>query len=507
MSSLAFLLAASCGESSSTANAPAADGPAADGPAADAPAADVPTADAPAGDAPATADATGDAGLPDDLGVDAALPDASVPRICERVSVSTAGVQTGGNSYFSGSAGVHRYVSGDGQFVTFQSEGGGLVADDVDGWTDIFLRDRAAGAATTTRVSVTSAGMAGGGLSNLPSISDDGRFVAFHSASATLVAADGNGFEDVFVHDSVSQTTERVSLASDETEANCGSFHASLSGDGRYVAFQSCATNWSEVAGKTVGVSDVFVRDRTTGTTVLASPHPLGTGPGQWDHHSGDPVLSADGRKVAFESRSDTLVAKGGNASTSSEIYLRDLDAGTTEWISVHAPVAGQPDDSFHPSLSADGRFVAFESLSTNQVAGDTNDDRDIFVRDRQLTVTERANLTDADSEPQELGLTTCQGSQTPSISDDGRFVAFQSCADNLVPADTNIVADIFVRDRMLATTGRVTADDGTELNSSSGTPSLSADGQWVAFFSGASNLIVPDTNGSTYDFYLCPAP
>ncbi|MBK7191349.1 MAG: PD40 domain-containing protein [Myxococcales bacterium] len=444
-----------------------------------------------------------DAEGPDALAVDASAADAAAPRRCVRVSVSTSGAQTNGPSYVGMAEGVHRYLTTDGAVIAFQSEGA-LAADDTDTLQDIYLRDPTA--ATTTRVSVASTGAPAGARSVGLALSGDGRFVAFHSDSSALVPGDSNGVDDVFVHDRVLHETERVSVSSDETQANCGSYRPSLSADGRFVAFDSCTTSWAEVAGKTLAVLDVFVRDRLTGTTILVSTHPLGDPGARWDHHSTDPVLSADGAVVAFASRSSTIADKGGT-STSSEIYAHALATGANEWVSRHGPLLGQPPDSFHPSVSGAGRHVAYESVETTQVAGDGNQDRDIFVRDRQTGVTERVNVSSTGAEAQELGTTTGQGSHTASISDDGRLVAFVSYATNLVGGDGNATRDVFIRDRLLGLTTRVTGDDGAEPDGASEGPSLSGDGQWIAFVSGATNLVVPDTNAITPDFYLCPVP
>jgi Tol biopolymer transport system component len=336
-----------------------------------------------------------DAEGPDALAVDASAADAAAPRRCVRVSVSTSGAQTNGPSYVGMAEGVHRYLTTDGAVIAFQSEGA-LAADDTDTLQDIYLRDPTA--ATTTRVSVASTGAPAGARSVGLALSGDGRFVAFHSDSSALVPGDSNGVDDVFVHDRVLHETERVSVSSDETQANCGSYRPSLSADGRFVAFDSCTTSWAEVAGKTLAVLDVFVRDRLTGTTILVSTHPLGDPGARWDHHSTDPVLSADGAVVAFASRSSTIADKGGT-STSSEIYAHALATGANEWVSRHGPLLGQPPDSFHPSVSGAGRHVAYESVETTQVAGDGNQDRDIFVRDRQTGVTERVNVSSTGAE------------------------------------------------------------------------------------------------------------
>src|SRR5437867_4406185 len=234
------------------------------------------------------------------------------------------------------------------------------------------LGGRSAGAQTTVRVSVASDGTEGNDVSLGSALSADGRFVAFDSAATDLVAGDTNGVSDVFVHDRQTGTTERVSVASDGAQGNGSSglvtfaFPPALSADGRFVAFVSFATNL--VAGDTNGATDVFVHDRQAGTTERVS---VASGGSQSNGSNVGSALSADGRFVAFQSAATNLVADDTNGAT--DVFVHDRQTGTTERMSVASD--GSQGNGFNagPALSADGRFVAFHSTATNLVAGDTN--------------------------------------------------------------------------------------------------------------------------------------
>ncbi|MEQ1895301.1 MAG: calcium-binding protein [Planctomycetota bacterium] len=351
-------------------------------------------------------------------------------------------------------------ISADGRYVAFWSYAP-LVAGDTNGAPDIFVRDLQSGG--TELVSVDSLGAQGNDGSYYPSISADGRYVAFQSHASNLVSGDTNSSTDIFVRDRQSSTTERVSLDSLETQANSFSDSASISADGRFVAFVSTASNL--VSGDTNQDFDVFVRDRQSGTTERASVDTLGA---QGNEASYGPSISADGRFVVFVSSADNLVS--GDTPGTFDTFLRDRQNGTTERVGL---------ESFTATISADGRYVAFESL--NLAFG-------VFVHDRQSGTTE---LVSVDS----LGVPANSACHTPSISADGRFVAFMSLADNLVGGDTDLHRDIFVRDRQSGTTERVSVDSlGMQGNADSSLPSLSSDGR-VAFQSLASNLVSGDTN------------
>ena len=390
----------------------------------------------------------------------------------ERASVASDGTQA---NYDSESPSI----SADGRYVAFQSNASSLVPGDTNG-TDIFVYDRQSG--TTARVSVASDGTQADYGSERPSISADGRYVAFESAASNLVSGDTNGVRDIFVHDGQAGTTERVSVALEGTEANDYSDDTSISADGRYAAFESYASNL--VPGDTNGVRDIFVYDRQSGTTERVSVAFEGT---EANDYSDGPSISADGRYVAFESAASNLVP--GDTNEVRDIFVYDRQSGTTERVSVAYDSTETNDFSGAPSISADGRYVAFVSAASNLVPGDTNGTGDIFVHDRQLGTTERVSVASDSTQ-------AASSSSQLSISADGRYVAFMSRASNLVLGDTNGSYDIFVHDRQTGITERVSVtSDGTQADYSSYNPSISADGRYVAFWSPASNLVPGDTN------------
>ncbi|HEY3168626.1 MAG TPA: hypothetical protein VGK57_15445, partial [Candidatus Binatia bacterium] len=275
---------------------------------------------------------------------------------------------------------------------------------------------------------------------------------------------------------------ERLSISSAGIQANADSFNPAISADGRYVAFESVATNL--VGGDGNKRRDVLVRDRQIGATERVS---VATEGGESNGDSFNPSVSADGRYVAFESLATNLVVGDGNKRK--DVFVRDRQNGATERVSVATGGGESNGDSFNPSISADGQFVAFESLATNLVDGDSNRRRDIFVRDRQNGATERVSVA--------MGGGEANGdSFNPSISGDGRFVAFDSGASNLVADDTNVRKDVFVHDREKSRTTRESvAGAGIEANGSSESPSIDATGSVVAFSSVATNLVLDDTN------------
>src|SRR6476661_2769775 len=280
------------------------------------------------------------------------------------------------------------------------------------------------GLMTITPVSVDSAGNQGNRGSTNPAISADGRFVAFYSEASNLVPEDTNGKPDIFVRDRLSNTTARVSVDSAGNQANSFSNDPSISADGRFVAFTSGASNL--VPGGTNNTSDIFVRDTLTNTTTRVSVDSAGN---QGNRDAYGASISADGRFVAFESNSSNLVP--GDPNNRDEIFVRDLSTNTTTRVSVDSAGNLGNGYSYTPSISADGRFVAFYSDATNLVPGDTNNTYDIFVRDTLTNTTTRVSLDSAGNQGNGY-------SYSPSISADGRFVAFESTTSNIVPGDTN---------------------------------------------------------------------
>jgi Tol biopolymer transport system component len=375
---------------------------------------------------------------------------------------------------------------------------------------------------TTTRVSVDSLGNQGNGGSIGPAISADGRYVAFESTASDLVPGDTNAQMDIFVHDRQTGETALVSVDSAGNKGNSHSWSAAISADGRYVAFYSVASNL--VVGDTNyfcgfypytdNCADVFVHDRETGVTERVSVDSAGN---EGNSGSNRPAISADGRYVAFKSDATNLVAGDSNnfcyrghegfdgPDNCPDIFVHDRQTGETALVSVDS--AGNKGNNWSdmPAISADGRHVAFRSYASNLVAGDTNnvcdtdyddvhDDNcpDIFVHDRQ---TGETTVVSVDS----VGNQGNDRSNRPAISADGRYVAFSSYASNLVAADTNAKPDVIAHDRRTRATDRVNVDSlGNQGNGDSGWlgPTMSADGRYVAFDSGASNLVAGDTNG-----------
>ncbi|MBO9334742.1 MAG: PD40 domain-containing protein [Roseiflexus sp.] len=369
-------------------------------------------------------------------------------------------------------------ISADGRYVAFASIAVNLVSGDTNGVQDIFVHDRQTG--QTTRVSVASGGAQANGPSFDPSISADGRYVAFASLATNLVSGDTNNEQDIFVHDRQTGQTTRVSVATGGGQANGNSSNPSISADGRYIAFDSNASNL--VSGDTNNTGDIFVHDRQTGATTRVSIGPGGT---QANRGSLAPSISADGRYVAFHSSATNLVSGVTNGTT--HIFVHDRQTGATTRVSVASDGTEGNSLSIRPSISADGRYVAFQSIATN--LGCTNGTQHIFVHDRQTGQTTCVSVASDGTEGN-------SGSNDPSISANGRYVAFQSQANNLVSGDTGFIADIFIHDRQTGVTTRVSiAFDGTEANNVSSAPSISADGRYIAFESNASNLVDGDTN------------
>ena len=381
---------------------------------------------------------------------------------------------------------VDAKVSGDGRYVAFRSQARDLVPGITTPRFWGYVRDLVAG--TTERVTVSSNGTTANSDVDSLAISRDGRFVAFGSMASNLVPNDTNNVGDVFVRDRQSGLTERVSVSSSGGQAARASFAPCISADGRYVAFGSRAPNL--VVGDTNAVDDVFIRDRQTAQTRRIS---LTSGGVQANGNSYACNFSADARFVVFVSNATNLVP--GDTNAAADVFVRDLVANTTERVSLDS-LGTQANQGVVPDrpvvISADGRFVAFASGSTNLVPGDTNDGTDVFVRDRLTRQTERVSVSST-------GAQASDGSYSfaPVMSFDGRYVAFVSSASNFGPEAAE--AGVFVRDRQASTTTRVSVStNGLPGNRYSSWPSMSADGRYVAFESYASDLVQGDGNGDT---------
>lgn len=404
-------------------------------------------------------------------GTPAALTASAVTGSTSRVSVTTGGAQANSSS-------ASPVLSSDGRFVAFSSGASNLVPNDTNGASDVFLRDRLTGA--TSRVSVTNTGAQLDHGSFVTSMSADGRYIVFE-----IVGDPGAGSEGVFVRDRQAATTTLVSVSSAGTPAYFESHEGVISGDGRYVAFSSLTTD--VVPGDTNDTSDVFVHDRQTGTTKRVS---IATGGVQADHESYGATISGDGRYISFMSTATNLVA--GDTNGQMDVFLHDQVSGVTTRTSVATGGAQGNGLSMLPAISADGRRVAFNSYSTNLVPGDTNQALDVFIHDRTTGDTVRASVATDGAQANNF----CYG---PKVSRDGRYVTLESAATNLVAGDTNRASDVFVHDQTTGATTRVNVSTaGSQANIDSQTsaePAISEDGRYVAFVSLANNLVAGDTN------------
>jgi Tol biopolymer transport system component len=413
-----------------------------------------------------------------------------------RISVDLYGHEANGGSSLPA-------ISANSRFVAFYSDATNLVSGDTNGYQDVFVHDRAMGG--ITRASVVSDSTQANDHSYSPAVSAGGRFVAFHSYADNLVTGDTNGWVDVFVRDGLTGDVARVSVAGDGTEGlHGGSLYPAISADGRFVAFYSCADNL--VISDTLDHCDIFVRDRDTDDDdVFDEPGEVSTvrvsvasGGTEADSDSDSPSISADGRFVAFESYATNLVA--GDTNGLFDVFLPDRDTDgdgvfdepgqvSTVRISVASGGTEGNGNSWGAAISADGRYVAFESEADNLVASDTNEYQDIFLRDWQYGVTTRISVSSSGTEGD-------GHSEAPSISFNGQYVAFVSWAYDLDPVCNYAARHVFVRDWRTGETSCVSlASDGTQGEGDSWNPSISADGRFVAFGSDADNLVHGDNN------------
>ena len=392
----------------------------------------------------------------------------------ERTSVGPGGAEANAVS-------AEPKISSDGRIVTFSSTATNLVAGDLNGAvSDVFVHDRTTNA--TELLTVNNIGGQANADSFAPALNADGRLVAFESQAGNLVQGDGNGDRDVFMRDRAAGTTERLSINSIGNGGNGASRSPSVDALGSEVAFASAATNL--VLGDTNGQFDVFVRSRSAAVTQRVSVGPGGL---EANGQSGNPSISDDGRYVAFASDATNLVA--GDANNARDIFVHDRATGATQRVSLGEAGAEAQGPSGTPEISGDGRFVAFSSAASNLVDGDTNKRGDVFVHDRDRGVTELVS-TGLEGEPAK------GNSALPALGDDGRYVAFESGAANLVVEDTNKAIDIFVRDRTADTTERVSiTTSGAQATGRSAGAAISADARFTAFQSFAANLVTADAN------------
>ncbi len=346
-------------------------------------------------------------------------------------------------------------VSADGRYVVFDSKAPNLVPGDTNEYRDVFVHDRQTG--------VTTAVTNGHGSSYAGAISADGRYIVFDSYASSLDPNDTNRARDVYIYDQLTDTAKRItdgndnSCASTNASRSCGS---GISADGRFVVFVSSASDL--VPDDTNGYSDVFLYDRDTETTTAVTG---GTAGAQV------PAISADGRWISFSSSASNLVPLDRNRAR--DVFLFDREGDTLSRITNGN--AGSYSSS--SALTADGRYVTYYSSATDLVAGDTNQRDDVFVYDRVDDTT--TLLTQGNNH-----------SQVPTFSADGQHLAFESYSSDLAPGDHNDLVDVFVYDWESGATTRLSKGAGPSYGAM-----MSGDGGVIAFTSEAGNLVPNDTN------------
>ncbi|MES2693623.1 MAG: Ig-like domain-containing protein [Verrucomicrobiota bacterium] len=480
-----------------------------------------------------------------------ALQPTTFPTAYLASTTGTASGNTSGNGYSDNPS-----ITADGRYTAFASEASNLVAGDTNGARDIFIFDSQN--SLVRRLNLSQQGAQANAGSNNPSLAGNGRYVAFSSDATNLIVGDVNGFADIFIVDTLTGAISLQSVSGTGAQANGSNFRPSVSHTGRYLVFESSATNLA-AGGTSTGVTHIYLRNRdvsNSGTfdtpgntsTILVDVNGVNAG----NANATQAQISADGSYVTYASRATNLAAAATTAGRQ-HIYVRDVGSSTTTILSVGTAGAEADADSRNPSINrnsgvaagiaADGRYIAFGSSATNLIAVDSNGVSDVFVVDRTAPGTAtRVSVSSSGAQatdPTNTGIFGTQiGSINPSISATGRFVTFASLANNLAPGDTvgrysgagsgNASLNVYVMDRDLSNNGVYdTAGDIQTTNvsvnrfgyqayailnvqSTAATdifPVISADGRWVAFpfdtesapglIHGATNLISPDSNGA----------
>jgi hypothetical protein len=461
------------------------------------------------------------------------------------VSVNTNGTSANGDS-------TYPIITPDGRFVAFESTATDLVTNNQRSSINVYLRDLSSN--ITVLASVSTDGLAGGnGDSHLSAVSSDGRYVLF-SSFAKNIGAPLNSGSDIYLRDMQAQSNYWVSTnvarllgMGNYNKYNANGFNPVMSEDGQTIVFrvtkdssslvlrhnlasnttlvissnqfaaylynrEYCGPSISDDGGvvaymetaktatSSAATNQIYVWDSTNKTNTLVTLAPDGITPGS--ANSDSPVLSANGRALAFLSVATNLIANT-PAETHVRVYLRDLATGVTKLANLETNLNKPLGDVFeYPILSADGSLVMFESSSDGLVDNDNNGTDDVFINNTKTGITE---LVSSRSPALDFKITSGSSSiAEKGLSRDGRFAVFSTQADTMVTGDTNLGSDIFVRDRATGEILLVSGNaDGTGTgNSSSVQPSISADGSLVAFQSEASDLATGDTNGVT-DVFL----
>lgn len=379
--------------------------------------------------------------------------------------------------------------SSDENLLVFASDAANLVTGDTNASTDIFIANLTTGA--IARVSVTSTGAQADGPSFFPSISADGRYVAFQSYATNLVANDTNGTADIFVKDLQTGTVTLISSSATGTLGNNFSSLPAISSNGQFVVYSSFATNLSP--DDTDATVDVYRKNVQTGAIDVVSRSAAGV---KADQASSNPAISADGRYVAFATSATNLLPASADNNGKIDVYRKDMSSNAIALVSSSSSGTIGSADSASPSISSDGNIIAFLSAATNLVTGDANTKTDVFTKNMTTAATTRISVANDGSE-----LTA--DSNNPSMSSDGTKITFVTAATTVVTGDTNALADVFVRDTGANTTTRANTQAGGVQSAGGGDGGrLSPSGVKMAYFTGAADLNANDTNG-LFDVYV----
>jgi hypothetical protein len=391
--------------------------------------------------------------------------------IRSRVSVGAAGLQANGRSDVAS-------LSRDGRWLAFESAATNLVAagaTGASGQVNIYLRD--VSTASNQLVSVASGGIAANARSQRAQLSGDGGMLAFSSLASNLVTNDNNAREDVFVFTRTNTAISRVSVSSAGIEGDNISNQPRISSDGRYVVFETAAANLAP--GDSNGRTDIYRHDRQTASTTRMSV--TSNGAQALTGSSTQAAVNSDGSLIVFKTAAREFAADHPLIGTG-EIYLRDVTNARTEGLSARRINGSGVGFSADAEITPDGRFVVFTSGANNLLAGPSNIGRDVYLRNTHTGAMELISVAIG-------GAPANDDSNNAAISDDGRFVAFESVASNLVPGDSNNVSDIFLRDRSLGSTVLISGAAGVPGNARSSNPDISGDGNTVVFDSFATSL------------------
>ncbi len=382
-------------------------------------------------------------------------------------------------------------ISDNGRYIVYQSRATNLVTDKTTSRSDIFLYDR--NTKMTTRINLAYDGSEANSSSYNPQISADGTVIAFSSTSSNLIDDDTEGLEDIFVYDRSDGTITRVSVNSDDEAGDDDSTYPDISDDGRYIVFQSSSSNLDDEDDN--GRINIFRHDRQTGKTIRVNYDFLGD---ISDHDCTYPVISDNGRYVAFQTYSALTPCDDNN---DSDIFLRDINEKTTTLTSVTTYGCVANNNSYHPSMSGEARYIAFSTYSTDlEIEDDTNHQQDVYIRDRQEMTTERVSISTNGEEGD--GRSVGYGG---NISSDGRYVVFSTNSSNLIDNDGNGGYDVYARDRTTQMTTREGV--GHYWQQGTGDPPanttvISANGKYIVFDSSSSGIVSGDNNGD-WDIFI----